>query len=104
MPTSLVGYHDAILDFDLVRRSVRVDGRVVRLTPTEYRFLAALVRHMGELLTYAQIASIVWDSQSFEPRVIHTFAAQVRAKLGERVAHYIVNEYGNGYRFSPPKR
>jgi two-component system KDP operon response regulator KdpE len=100
-PTPLAGYQDAFLEVDFVRRSVKVDGRLIRLTPTEFRFLAVLVRHAGELLTYEQILSAVWGWKSSENRVVHTFAAQVRAKLGERAARYIVNEYGSGYRFSP---
>lgn len=100
--SSLPGYQDAMVDIDPVRRKVRVAGRLIHLTPTEFRFLALLVRHTGELLSYEQILNAVWGWKTSENRIVHTFAAQVRAKLGEQGARYISNEYGRGYRFAPP--
>ncbi len=98
--TTLHLYQDQELEIDLVRRTVRVEGRPVHLTPTEFRFLALLVRHAGQLLTYDEILNYVWGWEATEHRIVHTFAAQLRAKLGERGAKYLVNEYGTGYRFS----
>jgi two-component system KDP operon response regulator KdpE len=40
------------LEVDLLRRHVRVDGAEVHLTPTEYKLLAALVRHAGRVVTH----------------------------------------------------
>jgi two-component system KDP operon response regulator KdpE len=94
-------YCDETLEFDLVRRRVEVDGRPVHLTPTEFRFMALLVRHTGQLLTYDEILNYVWGWKANEHRIVHTFAAQIRAKLGAHGAKYLVNEYGLGYRFSP---
>ena len=96
-------YQDEQLEIDLERRTVKVEGRVIRLTPTEFRFLALLVRHARELLTYREILNHVWGWGAADHRIVHTFAAQLRAKLGTGGARYIVNEYGNGYRFAPPE-
>ena len=41
----------ALLDQVLAARRVTVEGRDVRLTPTEWRLLEVLVRHPGELLS-----------------------------------------------------
>jgi two-component system KDP operon response regulator KdpE len=79
-----------------------VDGQTVHLTPTEYRLLALLIRYAGQPLTYDQILSSVWGWDATEHRVVHTFAAQLRTKLGQRAARCLVNEYGIGYRFAPP--
>jgi two-component system KDP operon response regulator KdpE len=92
-------FRDAILVIDLAHHTVRVDGRTVHLTPTEFRFLALLVRNAGQLLTYQYLLHHIWGWEATEHRVVHTFAAQIRAKLGARGARYIVNEYGTGYRF-----
>ena len=75
----------------------------MRLTPTEFRFLAFLVRHAGQLLTYDEILNHLWGWEGAEHRIVHTFAAQVRAKLGTHGAKYLLNEYGSGYRFTPPE-
>jgi DNA-binding response OmpR family regulator len=96
-------YRDQQLEIDLEGRRVKVEGRVIRLTPTEFRFLALLVRHARELLTYGEILNHVWGWGAADHRIVHTFAAQLRTKLGSGGAHYIVNEYGSGYRFSPPE-
>jgi DNA-binding response OmpR family regulator len=90
-------------EIDLMRRTVKVEGRSVRLTPTEFRFLAVLVRHPGQLLTYDEILNHVWGWEAAEHRIVHTFAAQLRAKLGKQGSAYLVNDYGSGYRFSPPE-
>jgi DNA-binding response OmpR family regulator len=96
------GYRDSLLEIDIDRHNVRVDGRHVQLTPTEFRLLSYLAQQPGVLLTYQQILNHVWGWEASEHRIVHTFAAQLRTKLGERVAPYLVNEYGSGYRFSPP--
>ena len=43
------------LTLDLGKREVRVDGREVRLTPTEFRLLAMLARHRGRVITHDQM-------------------------------------------------
>jgi DNA-binding response OmpR family regulator len=93
-------YRDEVLEIDLVRNSVVVDGQPVHMTRTEFRFLSLLVRHAGELLSYDEILSNVWGWEATDHRIVHTLAAQLRAKLGERGAKYLVTEYGSGYRFS----
>ena len=52
--------------------------------PTEFRFLALLVHHAGQLLTYDEILNYVWGWEATEHRIVHTFAARLHAKLGER--------------------
>jgi two-component system, OmpR family, KDP operon response regulator KdpE len=94
-------YQDEDLEIDLMRRTVKVQGRSVHLTPTEFRFLALLMRHARDLLTYDQILNFVWGWEATDHRIVHTFAAQLRAKLGARGGEYLINEYGSGYRFSP---
>jgi two-component system KDP operon response regulator KdpE len=74
----------------------------VHLTPTEFRLLALLVQQDGQMLAYDRILNQIWGWEASDHRVVHTFAAQVRAKLGAQGAEYIVNEYGLGYRFGPP--
>jgi two-component system KDP operon response regulator KdpE len=101
-PQPSIIYRDQLLEIDVEQRSVLVDGRHVQLTPTEFRLLVYMAQRPGVLLTYQQILHSVWGWDASEHRIVHTFAAQLRTKLGERVAPYLLNEYGSGYRFSPP--
>lgn len=45
---------------DLLRRQVLRDHEEVHLTPTEYKLLAALVRHAGRVVTHRQLLTEVW--------------------------------------------
>lgn len=48
------------LEVDLLRRQVRLQGRDVRLSPTEYAVLACLVEGNGRVLTHRAIMDSVW--------------------------------------------
>ena len=50
------------LTVDLARRLVTIAGREVRLTPTEYDLLRALVSHAGKVLTQRQLLRQVWGA------------------------------------------
>ncbi len=51
------------LHLDLARRRVRVGGREVKLTPTEYRLLHELAVHLNRVLTHEQLLTAVWGSE-----------------------------------------
>jgi len=48
-------FHSGRLEVDLTARVVKVDGREVRLTATEYALLRLLVQHAGKVMTHQQI-------------------------------------------------
>ncbi|HKQ96341.1 MAG TPA: response regulator, partial [Candidatus Polarisedimenticolia bacterium] len=52
------------LSVDLAGHLVRVGGREVRLTPTEFRILAVLARHAGKVVTHRQLLVEVWGPGS----------------------------------------
>jgi DNA-binding response OmpR family regulator len=54
-------FTDGAIDVDLEHRSVTVDGEQVQLTPLEFRLLAALVRHAGQVLAPEQLLEQAWD-------------------------------------------
>jgi DNA-binding response OmpR family regulator len=54
-------YDDGVLHLDPTQRRVFVSGTEVRLTPTEFRLLNALVRHAGAVLSPSQLLTHVWD-------------------------------------------
>lgn len=87
---------------DLVRRTVRLDGREVRLTPREYDFLRVLVLHAGKAMTHAQLLSQV--ASSSDPQYLRVYMRQLRQKLEvdpER-PRILLTETGVGYRLRAP--
>ncbi|MBV9335163.1 MAG: response regulator transcription factor [Solirubrobacterales bacterium] len=90
------------LEVDLARRSVRVDGQEVHLTPTEFDLLRQLVRNRGRLLTHRDLLLSVWGpGYGEDTQVLRAHIANLRRKIepaeGRR---YIRTDPGVGYRFA----
>jgi two-component system KDP operon response regulator KdpE len=86
---------------DLAKREVLVDGAPVRLTPTEYRLLTALIRHAGKVLTHRQLLKEAWGAAyQAETQYLRVYMGQLRHKLEPEPARprYLVTEPGVGYR------
>ncbi|MGY1438475.1 MULTISPECIES: response regulator [Streptomyces] len=87
---------------DLAAKKVRRDGGDVRLTPTEWHLLEALVRNPGRLVSQKQLLREVWGpSYGTETNYLRVYMAQLRRKLETDPAHprHFVTEAGMGYRF-----
>ena len=67
---------------DLARREVTVEGREIRLTPTEYRLLALLARHAGKVLTHRPILREGWGPNATEAHWGRVHMAELRKKVG----------------------
>jgi two-component system, OmpR family, KDP operon response regulator KdpE len=86
---------------DLERRRVTVDGDDIRLTPTEYGLLTALVRNADRVVTDAMLLREVWGPEyGDEDHYLHVYVARLRKKLERdpQKPRYIVTEPGVGYR------
>jgi len=88
------------LRVDLARHEVTVDGREVRLTPTEFRLLSLLARHAGKVLTHRQILREVWGPNATEAHYVRVHMAELRKKIEADPARprLLVTEPGVGYR------
>ena len=90
------------LRVDLGRRDVRVGARAVRLTPTEYDLLKALITHPDRVLTFSMLLRQVWGpGYSTEGHYLHVYIARLRKKLEDdpQAPRWILSEPGVGYRF-----
>lgn len=95
-------YDDGSLLVRLDSREVSVDGAAIALTPTEYRLLAALIRHPGQTLAPDQLLELAWnDPLGIGPERVKFGVMRLRRKLGPGVAIEAVR--GFGYRFVPPR-
>jgi DNA-binding response OmpR family regulator len=61
-----------------------VDGAPIALTPTEYRLLAALIRHPGQTLTPDQLLKLAWnDPLGIGPDRVKFGIMRLRRKLDQ---------------------
>jgi DNA-binding response OmpR family regulator len=92
---------------DLDEHRVRLRGEEVRLTPTEFRLLAYLVEHAGQLVTHRQVLGAVWGAgYDVDVHLLRMTIRNLRLRL-DAVApgeSYIATEYGLGYRLTGPSR
>jgi two-component system KDP operon response regulator KdpE len=94
------------IEIDFERRDVRVDGRAVHLTPTEFSLLKCLVSNAGRVLTHAMLLREVWGhAYAGDSALLRTYMNQLRSKLGDDAARprFILTEPGVGYRFLVPE-
>ncbi len=76
----------------------------IRLTPTEWRLLEALLRHPGKLLSQQQLLAEVWGPGYARAKGnLRLYIAQLRRKLEPDPARprWLLTEPGMGYRFQP---
>jgi DNA-binding response OmpR family regulator len=88
------------LRIDCVLRQVRVDGRVVRLTKTEYRLLELLARHAGTVLPHELLLGRIWGSGYVgDTHCLKVFVRRLRRKLGDdaKRPRFIGMAWGVGY-------
>ncbi len=99
-PQSVI--HAGDLEIDLDGHQVKLKGEAVHLTPNEFRLLAVLARHPGQLLTREQLVDQMHgiSLESFD-RSIDSHIKNLRRKLEEDQTRpiYIKTVYGEGYRF-----
>ena len=82
-------------------QSVMVAGRMVDLTPMEYRLLACLVAAQGKVLTHDHIMATVWGAEYVDSRqYLHLYIRYLRDKLEDDHENpkLIISEWGIGYR------
>jgi two-component system, OmpR family, KDP operon response regulator KdpE len=89
------------LEVDLTARLVKVAGREVRLTATEYSLLRLFIQHAGKVLTHRMILREVWGPNAVEQtHYLRVYIAHLREKLEAEPSKpsLIITEPGVGYR------
>jgi DNA-binding response OmpR family regulator len=104
-PTQVERYDDGVLSIDYAQRLVICRGLPVRLTPLEFRLLAAFVRHAGQVLSADQLVEHGWGHTAGVSRdQVKLYVSYLRKKLGQGDDgfHPIETVRGFGYRYAPP--
>ncbi len=86
------------------KQVVDAEGKIVRLTPTEWKVLELLVRNPGRLVSREQILERVWGPHhTGDSGYLRLYLSQLRRKLETDPAQpqHLITEAGMGYRFVP---
>lgn len=89
------------LEIDDVRRVVSVDGKVVKLTPIEYKILRLLVQERGKVLSISQIYERIWHMQAIgadNTIAVHIRHIREKIEINPKDPRYVKVVWGNGYK------
>ena len=89
-------------NFQVDRNSfgIRLEGRRLDLTTTEFKLLAALIERRGRTQSRQSLLYDVWGYQDpMETRTVDTHIRRLREKLGKH-AQRVETVRGQGYRFN----
>lgn len=98
----LVAFGEVVVD--LARRLVTRRGEQVRLTPIEFRLLAMLLAHPGQVLTQRKLLADIWGPSYVESsHYLRVYVGHLRQKLEDDPTQprHFLTETGVGYRFQP---
>lgn len=98
-------YESERLSVDLEKRTVKVNGEHVFLTPLEYKLLAVLVEEAGNVVPHETLLRRVWGQQHENRRqYLKLYIWYLRQKVEEDPSEpeLILTERGIGYRLIAP--
>ncbi len=90
------------VEVDFTRYEVRRGGKLLKVTPTEFKLLTAFIRQRGRVLTRDQLLDLAWGPGIFvTDRVVDNQVVSLRKKIEPKPAkpRYLHNVRGVGYRF-----
>jgi len=99
-PTEAIAVGDLAIDF--TAHEVRLEDRVVELTPAEFELLAFFARSPGRTWTRAQILDQVFgESYKGYERSVDVHVKNLRRKIeaDPQNPHYVQTVFGVGYKF-----
>ena len=94
------------IEIDSGAMLLKVGGRIVETTATEFRLLDYFARHPGRVFTRDQLLDAVWRDTAFvTPRSVDVYVRRLREKIEQdpEDPRYLITVRGAGYRFEAPK-
>ena len=101
VPTESLSYSDLSLDLNL--RTAQISGREFSLTPTEFDFLAYLLKNSNRAISREELLKNLWQLEQEEPdtRVADDLVKRLRKKLREQGSRVRVETvWGFGFRLA----
>ncbi len=101
-PEPVLSFADLTLDQDTYE--VRRGGRLIELSPTEFRLLRYFMLNPGRVLTRAQLLSHVWDYDfGGASTVVSTYVTYLRRKLASDGPDLIFTQRAVGFSLRLPR-
>jgi two-component system KDP operon response regulator KdpE len=91
---------------DFSNGEVKVSGKPVKLTATEYKLLYQLIKNEGRLLSHESLLTRIWGDDYGDSRdLLRVHIQHLRQKLEDNVEApaIITTEHGMGYKFIRPE-
>lgn len=98
-------FHQGDLEVDWRSHQVYVRGEPVKLSPTEFKLLACLIKNRGWIVTHEQLLQKAWGPNYVgDKSFVKLYIRYLRQKLEEdpHNPQLILTERGVGYRFAVP--
>ena len=94
---------DGLVEIDFTQRQATIKETELDLTPTEFRLLAALVRHPNQVLSHDQLLEMAWgDAANRSRQQVKLYIGYLRRKLANAAeCDPIETVRGFGYRYRP---
>ena len=91
-----------VIEVDRVRHEVRIEGKPLDFTATEFKLLTVLMERCGRLQSREKLLNDVWGYESaIDTRTVDTHIRRLREKLGV-AAELVETVRGFGYRMVAP--
>lgn len=88
------------LQLDIDRHQVKLDGKLLKLTSTEFDLLQVLITHPGWVFTRSHLLEKVWGySDSDGEKTVTAHISNLRNKLNDGGAQIIRTVHGKGYAY-----
>ena len=89
------------LRINTATKQVFVDGKEVRLTPTEFKILSLLMRNKGRFFSISDIYENVWDEPGYNAEntvAVHIRKIREKIEINPRDPRYLKVVWGIGYK------
>ena len=90
------------LSIDFESYTVMKQGKMLSLTPTEFKLLAMFCQNPGIVLTRQVLLETLWDKEEnyVDEHTLTIFVSRLRGKISDEKFTYIKTVYGTGYRWT----
>lgn len=87
------------LEINYSAHTLKIDGKIINITPKEYEILTYLIKNKGMAISREQLLSSLWGYDFFgEDRTVDTHIKMLRNNLGKYREH-ILTVRGVGYKY-----
>lgn len=100
---AIISAGDGTLQLDRQRRELKINDKVIDLTPTEYQLLMLLAENVGQVVPHEKLLSTICGSgKESDHDSLKVYIWHLRRKLEEnpRQPKLLLTEWGIGYRLA----